>query len=141
MVVYLRLAQDDANQIVGAGLIVAILHLRRDLVVGLGYDPGQINPGGVITQSSEGCDVRHSRKWELYKRQASVCGAARKSVARAQRNGTLSGLCDLRICRPVKTLKRRGRGEKPGSSRRKSGPGTGSAGFNRDLTSGFREDD
>src|SRR5580658_1753000 len=32
----LVLAEDDADQVVGTQLVVALLHLRRDLVVGLG---------------------------------------------------------------------------------------------------------
>jgi len=58
----LRFAKNDANQIVGAGIIVAILHGRRDLVVGLGYDLGEIDPGGVIAQGAERCDISHSEE-------------------------------------------------------------------------------
>jgi len=55
----LRFAQDDANQIVGTGIIVPALHFRRDFVVGLGQNLGQIDPGGVISQSAERFDVSH----------------------------------------------------------------------------------
>src|SRR5579872_1024501 len=62
MVVWLRFSQDDANQIVGIGIIVTVSHFRCDFVIGLGHNLRQINAGGVVTQSAEWCNVSHSRK-------------------------------------------------------------------------------
>ncbi len=54
------LAEDDANQVVGAGLVVAILHGRGDLVVGLGDDVFHVDAGGVVAKGAEGVDTGHA---------------------------------------------------------------------------------
>src|SRR5580704_2091013 len=56
------LAQNDAHQIMRAGGVVALLHLRRDLVVGLSDDFGEINPSRVVSQSTERSNVGHGRQ-------------------------------------------------------------------------------
>src|SRR5580698_2791133 len=45
-----------------AGGVVALLHLRRDLVVGLSDDFGEINPSRVVSQSTERSNVGHGRQ-------------------------------------------------------------------------------
>ena len=55
----LVLAEDDADEVVGAGLVVALLHLRGDLVVGLGDDVLHVDAGGVVAEGAEGIDAGH----------------------------------------------------------------------------------
>ncbi len=55
------LSQNDAHQVVGTGSVIALLHLRRDLIVGLGYDFRQRHSRGVIAQGGEGEDFGHVR--------------------------------------------------------------------------------
>ena len=57
----LVLAQDDADEVVGAALVVALLHLGRDLVVGLGDDVLHADAGGVVAEGAEGIDAGHAR--------------------------------------------------------------------------------
>ena len=59
MVAGVLFAQDDAHQVLRAGSVVAILHLRRDLVVGLGDDLWNRDPGRVITKGAKGLNVGH----------------------------------------------------------------------------------
>src|SRR5439155_868593 len=47
MVSCLLLAQNDANQVIGARRVITVLHLWRDLVVRLCHDVGQRNPCGI----------------------------------------------------------------------------------------------
>jgi len=54
------LPQNDAHQVVRTGRVIALLHLRRDLVVRLGDDIRQPHPGGVVAQGGEGEDPGHS---------------------------------------------------------------------------------
>ena len=54
------LAEDDADKVVGAGSVVGVLHGRGDLVVGLGDDAGEVDAGGVVTESAEGVQASHS---------------------------------------------------------------------------------
>ena len=53
-------AEDDADEVVGAALVVALLHLGRDLVVGLGDDVFHVDAGGVVTECAEGIDAGHA---------------------------------------------------------------------------------
>ena len=57
--------QDDAHQVVRAGGVVAVLHLRSDLVVGLGDDLWDRDPGRVITKRAKGFNVGHGLKLSL----------------------------------------------------------------------------
>ena len=54
------LAEDDADQVVGAGRVVGVLHGGGDLVVGLGDDVGHVDAGGVVAESAEGVQASHS---------------------------------------------------------------------------------
>ena len=54
------LAEDDADEVVGAGFVVALLHGRGDLVVGLGDDVFHVDAGGVVTKGAEGVDAGHA---------------------------------------------------------------------------------
>ena len=58
----LLLAQDDAHQVVRAGSVVAVLHGRRDLVIGLGDGGVHRHAPGVITQSPKGKDPGHGMR-------------------------------------------------------------------------------
>ena len=53
-------AEDDADEVVGAGVVVALLHLRGDLVVGLGDDVFHLDASGVVTEGAEGVDASHA---------------------------------------------------------------------------------
>ena len=53
-------AEDDADEVVGAGLVVALLHGGGDLVVGLGDDVFHVDAGGVVTEGAEGVDASHA---------------------------------------------------------------------------------
>ena len=55
------LAEDDSDQVVRAERVVALLHRRRDLVVGLGDDVGHIDACGVITKCAERIETSHNR--------------------------------------------------------------------------------
>ena len=52
-------AQDNANQVLWARSIVGVLHLGRDLVVGLGDDLWNRDPGWVVTKGAKGLNVGH----------------------------------------------------------------------------------
>ncbi len=85
MVAGVLFAKDDAHQVVRAGCVVAILHLRGDLVVGLGDNLWNRYPGRVITKRAKGFYVGHGLKlsMKLYKkvagRRASGTSARRKT--------------------------------------------------------------
>ena len=51
--VRLALAQDDADQVVGALRIVGVLHGRRDLVVRLGHHVFKADGGGVVAKRAK----------------------------------------------------------------------------------------
>jgi len=53
-------AQDDSDQVVGAGFVIAILHRRGNFVVGLGHDLLQRYAIGIVTQSSKWGDDCHN---------------------------------------------------------------------------------
>ena len=53
-------AEDDTDEVVGAGVVVALLHLGGDLVVGLGDDVFHLDAGGVVTEGAEGIDASHA---------------------------------------------------------------------------------
>ena len=53
-------AEDDADEVVGAGLVVALLHGGGDLVVGLGNYSFQVDTGGVVTEGAEGVETGHA---------------------------------------------------------------------------------
>jgi hypothetical protein len=53
-------AEDDADEVVGAGLVVALLHGGGDLVVGLGDYSFQVDAGGVVTEGAEGVETGHA---------------------------------------------------------------------------------
>ncbi len=53
-------AEDDADEVVGAGFVVALLHGRGDLVVGLGDDVLHVDAGGVVTEGAEGVEAGHA---------------------------------------------------------------------------------
>ena len=53
------LTKDDANEVVGAGGVVGVLHGRGDLVVGLGDDVGHGDYGGVVTEGAERVQTGH----------------------------------------------------------------------------------
>ena len=54
------LAEDDADEVVGAGLVVALLHGGGDLVVGLGDDVFHVDAGGIVAEGAEGIDAGHA---------------------------------------------------------------------------------
>ena len=56
----LVLAEDDADEVVGAGLVVALLHGGGDLVVGLGDYSFHVDAGGVVTEGAEGVEAGHA---------------------------------------------------------------------------------
>ena len=58
-VVGLVLAEDDADEVVGAGGVVAVLHGSRDLVVGLGDDVGHVDESWIVTECAEGVQACH----------------------------------------------------------------------------------
>ena len=53
------LAEDDADEVVGAELVVSLLHVRRDLVVGLGDDVSHVDAGWIVTESAKGIQACH----------------------------------------------------------------------------------
>ncbi len=55
----LVLAEDQADQVVGAGGVIAILRLRGDLVVGLGHDGGRSHTLRIVAEGAERDDVGH----------------------------------------------------------------------------------
>ena len=55
----LALSQNDAHEVVGTGRVVAFLHLRSNLVVGLCDHLRNIDPARVITQGAKRCKVSH----------------------------------------------------------------------------------
>ena len=55
-----RQAQDDAHQVVGAALVVGLLHGRRDLVVGLGDHVLQTDGGGIVAPGAKGINAGHA---------------------------------------------------------------------------------
>ena len=46
-------AQHDANQVVGACVVIPLLHCGVDLVVGLRHDIGHVHSGGVVPESAK----------------------------------------------------------------------------------------
>jgi hypothetical protein len=54
------LAENDADEVVGAGLVVTVLHGGGDLVVGLGDDIFHVDAGGIVTEGAEGVDAGHA---------------------------------------------------------------------------------
>src|SRR5207247_10840109 len=57
MVSCLLLAQDDANQVIGTRRVITVLHLRRDLVVGLCHYAWQGNTCRIIAKRSARFDL------------------------------------------------------------------------------------
>ena len=53
-------AENDAHQVVGAALVVGLLHGWRDLVVGLGDDIFKADPRWIVAKCSEGIDAGHA---------------------------------------------------------------------------------
>ena len=67
-----RQSEDDADQVVGAALVVGLLHGRRDLVVGLGDNVFKADGGGVVPPGAKGIDASHEeglaprvKRWNL----------------------------------------------------------------------------
>jgi hypothetical protein len=58
-IVRIAAAQDDSNQVVGAGGVIALLHRRSDFVIGLSDDLGGGNSLQVIAESAKRKDVCH----------------------------------------------------------------------------------
>ena len=56
-------AENDADEVVGAGFVVALLHGRSDLVVGLGEDVFHVDAGGVVTEGAEGVETGHALRF------------------------------------------------------------------------------
>jgi hypothetical protein len=56
----LRQAQNDAHQVVGAALVVGLLHGRRDLVVGLGDHVIQPDGGGIVAPGAKWINAGHA---------------------------------------------------------------------------------
>jgi hypothetical protein len=59
----LRQAEDDADEVEGAALVINLLERRSDLVVGLRNDVVEANLEGVITKSCKGIDAGHAELW------------------------------------------------------------------------------
>jgi hypothetical protein len=55
----LAAAKDNADEIVRAGCVIAILKGGSDLVVGLGDDLGGGNLLGIVAQGAKGMNVSH----------------------------------------------------------------------------------
>ncbi len=55
-----RQAQDDADQVVQAALVVSLLHRRGNLVVGLGDDVFYAHHAWVVPQCAEGINSGHA---------------------------------------------------------------------------------
>lgn len=53
-------AKNDTDEVVGAGLVVTLLHGGGDLVVGLSDDSLQIDAGGVVTEGAERVKASHA---------------------------------------------------------------------------------
>src|SRR5207248_5778085 len=62
----IALAQNDSDQVVWTGGVVAILHFGSDFVVGLGGDLGKRNSRRVIAKRSESFNLGHLGALELY---------------------------------------------------------------------------
>ena len=56
----LRQAENDAHQIVGAALVVGLLHGGGDLVVGLGDHVIQADGGGIVAPGAKGINAGHA---------------------------------------------------------------------------------
>ena len=65
MVSCLLLAQNDANQVIGARRVITVLHFRRDLVVGLCHYAWQGNTCRIIAKRSERFDVSHDQRIQI----------------------------------------------------------------------------
>ena len=59
VVAFVVLAEDDADEVVGAAVVVGLLHLGGDLVVGLGDYVFQTNFLGIVAEGAEGVDLGH----------------------------------------------------------------------------------
>ena len=57
-----RQAEDDADQVVRAALVVSLLHGRGDFVIRLCHNGVQPDSAGVISPGSEGIDVGHAER-------------------------------------------------------------------------------
>src|ERR1051326_2237190 len=55
------LAQNDANQVVRAALVIGGLHFRRDFVIGLGQHVFQLHLLGIVTKSLKWNDFSHAQ--------------------------------------------------------------------------------
>jgi len=53
-------AQNDTDEVVGAGFVVALLHGRGYLVVRLGDYCLHFDAGGVVTEGAEGVETGHA---------------------------------------------------------------------------------
>ena len=62
----IALAQNDSDQVVWTGGVVAILHFGSDFVVGLGGDLGKRNSRRVIAKRTESFNLGHLGALELY---------------------------------------------------------------------------
>jgi len=58
---WLTLAENDADQVVGAGGVIALLHCGSDLVVGLGHHLRGGNSLQVVAKSTKRKDVCHGK--------------------------------------------------------------------------------
>src|SRR5437762_12176027 len=65
MVSCLLLAQNDAHEIVRTSRVITVLHLRRDLVVGLCHYAWQGNTCRIIAKRSERFDVSHDQRIQI----------------------------------------------------------------------------
>src|ERR1035438_6236092 len=54
-------AEDDADKVVGAALVVSLLHRRGDLVVGLCHDVVQTDGGGAVTPGAKWINAGHTK--------------------------------------------------------------------------------
>jgi hypothetical protein len=52
-------AEDDANQVVGAALVVGLLHGRGDFVVGLGDHVFKPDCGGIVAPGAKWINAGH----------------------------------------------------------------------------------
>jgi len=55
-----RQTEDDADQVVGASLVVSLLHGGGDLVVGLGDDVVEPNRGGIVAPGAKWINAGHT---------------------------------------------------------------------------------
>src|SRR5215470_666065 len=65
MVTGLLLAENNADEIVGACGVIAVLHLWRDLVVGLSDHIAKGNPCRIITEGAKRLDVSHDSRIQI----------------------------------------------------------------------------